>query len=321
MTFVHLPILFHDCLLNWQKDLFAVVSGQLTFKKEQQRQLLRGSVFVDRAQLKQNIFSPDFQQQVFDFSTFSFEQGSTDFLLALKIKTKKPVRVKTSFLQTSVHVNMMIDGSVRQPNLVGNLSLAGGSLAFPYKPLYITKGSIDFVSGQPYNPFVELIAKNKLKKYNVSLHVSGALSQQQITLESSPPLAQEQILSLLLAGSHQETLNMVMPAFVMQNVKNIIFGSDQSPTNIRNLFGNLFKPFEKIRLVPSFTDQTGRGGLRGAIEIDVSERWRAMIQKNFSLTEDTRVEIEYLLSDDISFKTVRNERGDISGQIEIRWKF
>ena len=74
-------------------------------------------------------------------------------------------------------------------------------------------------------------------------------------------------------------------------------------------------------MVPSFSDQTGRGGLRGAIEIDVNDRWRALIQKNFSLTEDTRLEVEYLVSDEISVRGVANERRDVGAEVEMRWKF
>jgi hypothetical protein len=73
--------------------------------------------------------------------------------------------------------------------------------------------------------------------------------------------------------------------------------------------------------VPSFIDQSGRGGLRGAIEIDISDRWRAVIQKNFSLTEDTRFELEYLLSDDISVRATRDIRRDLIGEVEMRYKF
>ena len=68
-------------------------------------------------------------------------------------------------------------------------------------------------------------------------------------------------------------------------------------------------------------EQRWRGGLRGALEIDINDRWHAMIQKNFSLSEDTRVELEYLLSDDISLCDIRDERRDLGGEVEVRWKF
>ena len=46
-----------------------------------------------------------------------------------------------------------------------------------------------------------------------------------------------------------------------------------------------------------------------------------MIQNNFNLSEDTRFEVEYMLSDDISLKGGRDEHRDITGEVEMRWKF
>jgi hypothetical protein len=76
-----------------------------------------------------------------------------------------------------------------------------------------------------------------------------------------------------------------------------------------------------VRIVPSFTDETGRGGLRAAIEIDVNDQLSAVIEKNFSLSEDVKFEIDYALSDDISLKGIQDERGDFGGEMEVKWKF
>lgn len=92
----------------------------------------------------------------------------------------------------------------------------------------------------------------------------------------------------------------------------------------KELFDVYFKPFAKslnVHLIPSFTDQTGRGGLRGGIEIDVNDRCRALIMKNFSLTEDTRFEVEYVVTDDITVRGIRDERRDVGTEVEMRWKW
>ena len=60
--------------------------------------------------------------------------------------------------------------------------------------------------------------------------------------------------------------------------------------------------------------------MRGSIAIEVNERLRGLVQKNFSLPEDTRVEVEYSLSDDTIIRAVKDERGDAGGEIETRWK-
>ena len=65
----------------------------------------------------------------------------------------------------------------------------------------------------------------------------------------------------------------------------------------------------------------GRGGLRGAIEIDVNDQLHGLIQKNFSQPEDTKFELEYLFSDDITLRGIKDEHGDLGGEVEVRWKF
>jgi hypothetical protein len=138
-------------------------------------------------------------------------------------------------------------------------------------------------------------------------------------LDSTPPLSEEQIMTLLLVGSQESSLNSMIPALIVQNLKNLIFTNNQS-TFLEKYFSPLLRPFN-ISLIPSFADQTGRGGLRGMLEISIDDRWKAMIQKNFSLTEDTRVELEFLLSDDITLRGIRDERRDLGGEVEMRWKF
>ncbi len=319
-TFVHAPVLFDRCLLNVKKDLFAIVSGRVLFLKgENNHPLIKGQLIIDRAQLKENLFSDVFRRRLFKYTENVFHRSDEQMDCDITIETKAPIRVDTDFLQTNAKVHVAIKNTIQSPEFSGSVSLLSGSLVFPYKSLHITKGSIYFLPEQSYDPMIELVARNNIKKYNVTLHVTGSLQQHHIMLDSTPPLTQEQITTLLLVGSEEESLNVMMPALIVQNLKGLLFSDNQS-----SVLHKYFKPFLKqfnINLVPSFTDKSGRGGLRGAIEIDVNDRWRALIQKNFSLSEDTRFELEYLLSDDISLRGIRDERRDLGGEVEVRWKF
>ncbi len=321
LTFAYVPLLFDQCLLNVKKDLFTIVSGSiLVIKQDNELPLLKGHLFLERSQLKENPFSTIFQKNLFQTAGSTFDVDGTDIACDITIATKDPIRIKTAFLETNAQVRMKIKQSMRDPYISGSIDLLAGSMNFPYKSLNIIKGSLYFVPYQPYDPIIELIAKNKIKQYNVSLQVTGSLQNHHIMVASTPSLTEEQIVTLLLVGSQEDSLNIMAPALIMNNVKQLIFGSDQSLLTL-NRYNNILKPFKHIHVVPSFSDQTGRGGLRGAIEIDVHDRWRALIQKNFSLSEDTRLELEYFLSDDISIRGIRDERRDVSGEIEMRWKF
>jgi hypothetical protein len=321
IKFVHAPILLQDCFINSTKDFFAILSGYLVASwSAHSDAFITGSLFIDKAQLKYNLFSSQLQQHIFGGSSASHSEKNFDLGCDITIHTKDPLRVKTMFLETDAKIALQLTGSLKKPSLFGSIELLSGEFKFPYKPLYITKGSILF-SRHADDPTIALFAKNSIKRYVVNLHVTGLLRSPQVLIESSPSLTEEQILALLLVGTEEDSLSFVLPAIIANNLKNLIFSSDQSFSAVERYMHRFLKPLRYIHVMPSFVDQSGRGGLRGALEVEVSDRLRAYLQKNFSLTEDARVEVEYVLSDEIRVKGVRDEHGDMGAEVEMRWKF
>lgn len=316
-----LPVTLNSCLLNVKKDVFAMVSGALTLNKEENKMpLLQGIITIDRSLINENLFSDKVQKAIFSGTSSMFDTSVQDLLFDVTVETKNPIRVNTAFVEAQAKIKLHIQDSLQNPKVTGAIDLIAGSLAFPYRPLNIVRGNIFFMPNQLYDPMVELVARNTIKKHTVTLQVTGSLLNPHVTLESNPPLSEEQIVGLLLVGNQADSLNMVVPAIIMQNLKTVLFDSEHSPIKLGKLKSWL-KPLRYINLVPSFSDQSGRGGLRGAIEIELNDRVHGLIQKNFSLSEDTKFEVEYALSDDVSLRAIRNERKDVGGEVEMRWKF
>ncbi len=320
--YLFIPCTIQKAFLTLQKNLFIVLSGTLLVTYDQDKgPAINGRVIIDRGHCKKNIFSK-LDTPVENNFLSSFENDLIkNCTLNLAFETKNPLDVKTSFLETNVQAAIQINGTVQNPELSGSINLENGMLAFPYKPLAITHGSIYFLPHQLHDPTIELIAKGKIRKYHVTLRCNGSLQHPNISFESTPPLTEEQIITLLLAGSEEGSLSLAMPALIMQKIQNVIFGPEQSASKLEGYFKSLLEPLKHIRFIPAFSDQAGRGGFRGSIEIDVNDQLRAMIQKNFSLSEDIKLEVEYFLSDDVTVRGMRDERGDYGGEVEMRWKF
>ncbi len=264
LSFAHVPLIFDRCLINLKQDLFAMVSGGLLFSKQTKESLpaIKGNLILDRAQIKENLFSDLFQKKLLQATSMIPNVRGVDCECDLTIVTKDVVRVDTDFLQANARINLSIKKNVMEPEITGSIDLLSGTLGFPYKPLYINKGSLTFLAEQPLNPLVELVAKNKIKQHNLSLHVTGSLQDHLVLLESTPPLTEEQIVGLLLAGSHEESLSNVIPTLLVQNIANLIFSAHPS-----TILDRYVKPWMKhinVQLVPLLSEQAGRGGLRGA---------------------------------------------------------
>ena len=320
LLFMHMPILFDHCLFNVQKNVFAMVSGSwLLSKKLSEPISVGGHLFIDSAQMNSALFSFKLSDIFSDHASLTTKSFYPDVHLNIGIETKSLVGIDTPLLKAQIATDLLVTGSIIQPLLYGAITFDSGSIMFPYKPLHITKGGIFFDAENTFNPAIELQAKNRIKKYMVTLYAHGLLDDHQIMFDSNPPLGEEQIMSLLLVGSAEESLNTMMPALLMNNLPFAFFGQGSESFLDKYLKRNAL-PFT-ISLVPSFTDQTGRGGLRGGIEITLNDSWRALIQKNFSLSEDTRFELEYFFSDDIGLRAIRDEHRDIGVEVEMRWKF
>ncbi len=317
---VYIPLVLDRCLLNIRRDLFAVVSGALTITADDMlHPHIKGSLILDRSQLKENIFALALQKQLFTLADTWRDGGDFNPTGDILIETKEPIRIDTDFLRANAAVALRVSHNLKDPTLDGTITLHSGVLNFPYKPLYLHKGMLTFLPGQSMNPLIEVLARNKIKNYNVALHISGSMRDQFVLLESTPPLTEEQIVSLLLVGSPEESISAIVPSLLVQNITTLIFSTNQT-----RLLEKYMHPWMKqfsIRFRPSLSDQSARGGLRGGIEIDVNDRWRALIEKNFTLSEDTRFELEYTLSDDVMFRMIRDERRDVGGEVEMKWKF
>lgn len=318
----HVPLIVRNCFMSWQKDIFALISASLIMQYTAQEQAkIQGNIILDRSHVRSNLFSAEFGQDIFGMTVSPLSSYQADAVLDLTVTTRAPLQVKTPFLEAAARLNFNLKGTIAEPQLSGLIEIVNGSLAFPYQPLYITSGKIYFVPHQLDDPMIDLIAKNTIKKYTVGMSVTGSVRSPKITFESSPTLEEAQIITLLLGGSEDGSLYLAMPTTIMENIENLLFGPAATSSKMQKYLKNLFRPFKNIRIVPSFSDQTGRGGLRGSVAIEVNDRLRGVIEQNFSLTEDTRFEVDYALSDDTSIRAIKDERGDIGAELETRWKF
>lgn len=320
LNFAHVPLVIESCLLNIKQDLLAQLSGSLLFVQEGNKlPMCKGHVIIERGQLKKNIFADLMPLKTLSPAAPTSWFNAINCACNLTLETRDAIQIQTPFLQTNARLQTHVTGTIEHPKITGYITVSGGSLNFPYKPLFINKGSITLQQNQLSDPLIELTAHNTMRNYQIGLQVTGSRTNPTICLTSTPSLSEEQIVALLLTGLPEGSLNMVMPALVMENLKSLLF--DLQPNYPSHYFAGFLKPLRHIRVIPRFSDQTARGGIRGALEIELGERWHASIQSNFSLTEDTRLDLEYIASDNIAVRGFRNEQRDVGGEVEVRWKW
>jgi hypothetical protein len=313
LSYAYVPLRCSQLLVSVDKSFTGTFSGYVVAYYRQGRWMCQGSLTLDKAQLRSNLLSSQVQQDLLMQSA----PWTNTIDLALQLQTRGPLVVKTPFFQTHAHIKGTLTGTAAKPSVSATIELSDGSFAFPYKPLYITAGKLFLSPQQPNDPLIELTAKNKIKKYTITMHVSGSILQPKISFDSSPHVPEESILTLLVSGS-DGPLASAMPNIIMSQVENVLFGSDDKLTRAQQFFKNLLKPLKNVRLVPTLDEEKG---IKGSIEVDFNDRLRAKAKNALDLSDETQLEVEYSLSDDMTVKAVRDEKGALGGELEMRWKF
>ncbi len=322
--FVHIPLLLHNLMFSWDRGVYSQLSGRLLLSKESAQNLfhVEGKVILEKSELKENLFSSEFQELL---SGIGYGQQHDQFTCNctydISIFTKDTLSITTSFLSAKAIVDLALQGNLKKPELSGFIEMISGSLHFPYKPLQIIEGKLLFIPEQPFDPVIELLAKGKLKRFAVSVHTWGSALDPHIQFESQPYLSEEQIVSLLLLGIEDNSLGAMLPAFFIQKLKDIMFGPALGKTKLKSIYDRLLKSLRYFRFLPQFTNQYGRGGLWGTFEIDATDHLHAKIDTNFAQIEDIKVDIDYTVADDVTLRLQRDGPSTYGGEVEFCWKF
>jgi hypothetical protein len=322
---LHIPLQIKDLLINWRKDLLAIIYGNILIKKEQDGEYKASAQLIaKKSLLKENIFSLPENTTFSDPLGITFLQDKNiDF--DIKISSEHPIKAKTPTLETDATINLRIlyqknKSVMHAPQLTGTIKLDNGYIKFLKTKLYIEYGKIQFISNQMNDPIIDLIARNRINKYQITLQATGSLQKPTILLESNPELTDEQILGLLLSGSEAAKLQTDLLAMLEQNLHDIILGNKAVSSGVTSFFQKLAKPLKYIQISPDFTNQAARGGIKGTVSVNISDQVKAQIQKNFNLQDDFNAQVEYQISDDINIKGSLDQRGELGAEVELRLK-
>ncbi len=328
IKYTYIPIKVENFLINYKQDFYAILDGNLSINKNSSFEISKDSLFkingdlvLKRSLFKENDFSTE-PEMFFAFPNPVVNKDNL-FEINLNIYNKNPMKIKTSFVNANANLNLNFyslycDNQFITPKISGDIHLHNGILKFLKHKLYIYEGKVQFTSNEFNEPIIDLTAQNKIKKYLINLQATGLLGSPKVVLESSPNLSEEQILALLISGSENATLQTDLPNIFMSNLNNLIMGNKNVFPKGAEIFKKITLPFKYIQITPDFTNHFG--GIKGTVSINLNNQIHTKIQKTFNMHEDFTFHVEYLLTDDINFKFVRDHRGEIGSELEVRFK-
>ena len=125
-----------------------------------------------------------------------------DWKFNVKVQTDSPFLVQSNLARGQITVDLQVGGTGLQPTVTGFVRIDRLTASLPFSHMDITNGYIDFSpGGNPLNPSFNITGVSLIRDYEVHMRVFGNVSNFQILFDSSPPLAQGDIATLIATGS------------------------------------------------------------------------------------------------------------------------
>ena len=122
-----------------------------------------------------------------------------DWTLNVAVTTKEPFRIISNRADGNVLVDLRITGKGENPQVNGRVTLRQIEAALPFSQLRIGTGLILFTGG--LNARLEIRGRSKINDYDIIAQIYGTVLEPKVLFLSTPPLPQEDIVSLIATGS------------------------------------------------------------------------------------------------------------------------
>jgi autotransporter translocation and assembly factor TamB len=130
-----------------------------------------------------------------------------DWKFDVTIKTKDPVLIRGNLATGGAVGDLKLTGTGLRPELKGLVQMENVEATLPFSRLDISRGLLTFDPSDPMNPKIDLEGTSVIRDYTVRVYVYGTVQSPQAIFTSEPPLAQEEIISLIATGATRQELS------------------------------------------------------------------------------------------------------------------
>ena len=214
------------------------------------------------------------------------------------------VRNRTVDLRAGGVLN--VEGTTAKPIVFGSVESRDGRITFRGHDFIVTTATVRFADPRRIDPFLDVVATSRIREYDVTVQVTGQVSDLSIRLSSSPRLSQDDLLALLTLGATRaeikESPGSVLAAEAGRVLVRDLLGMDPTITGLRVSTGS------------SSTDSSTPGA-------PWDERARTSPSTSSAGDRRGRVRVEYQLFDPLYLSAEYDSEGGYGLDLVVRFRF
>ena len=110
------------------------------------------------------------------------------------------MRLRTPLLTGEASIAVKLDGTLRNPRALGDVTLDDGVVKLPFARFVVDEGRASLTEAQPYQPQLSFSGTGKRFGYELTMELSGSASDPQLRLSAEPSLPAADVLLMAIAG-------------------------------------------------------------------------------------------------------------------------
>lgn len=278
-----------------------------------------GAELSGRIRLARGVYSRDFRFEstlLTGRSPAPFEvpepQGPLGAMrLDLSILGPEQIWLRNDFGRIEGEVDLRVAGTAGRPSVIGRITaVEGGTIDFNRVRYRLLSGTMDFDDPETINPVFNVTAETSVAEYQVTLQIEGTVDKFRYELSSNPPLAQSDIVSLLLTGRAPGGEGGGVGTLSAENVSSYLAGTlgQQLSTRFLGKAGPDVISIDPMDVVTQ-GDPTTRITLGKQITPDLRVTYTDLLGTNQGATYS----LDYAIGRGLGFTSERDADGSIGG--------
>jgi len=301
------------------EGLIATFDGTLIYEGDMNAQRLSGEVIFKKALYSRRIDWKSWLLELREMEEKPRPEVSTVKNTDLNIHISGNIHVDNNIGKGPVSLDLVVKGKPIRPILFGRIESREGQIFFRKNSFRIISATADFFDPNRIYPVFNIVADTELKGYRIHLSLNGPVDRFSLTLTSDPPLSEADLLALLTVGQPSKGLQGLEAGVGASEAASFITGrlQDVLEERLRDIAG-----LDRFQVDPYVTRSSVAGGPRLTVGKGLlNGRLYMTYSANIGTSEEQVIRVEYKLGKNVSLIGVRDEQGQVGGDLKFRFEF
>jgi outer membrane protein assembly complex protein YaeT len=173
----------------------------------------KGAAISGRIRVVRGLYTKDFDLNVVGGPRREFEGAEESAIprgitLSVDVVSDGNIMLRNDVAKLEALGEIHVGGELARPEVTGRLSLvSGGSVRYRDVDYRLDYGTLDLTDRRKINPYVDIRGHTRVAEYEITLRVEGTMDHFDYELTSAPPLASQDIISLLVTGKTLDSIS------------------------------------------------------------------------------------------------------------------